>query len=137
DPVAAECVARAEGNPLFLEQLLRGAQSGESEDVPDSIQSIVLARLDRLPLPERRAVQAASVLGQSFSLAPLRHLLGSPQYDCAALINEGLLRPLGEEFLFYHALIWESVYLSLLRDQKRQWHGMAARWHAPSDPALA
>jgi tetratricopeptide (TPR) repeat protein len=137
DPVAAECVARAEGNPLFLEQLLRGAQSGQTSVVPDSIQSIVLARLDRLPPRERRAAQAASVLGQRFSLPLLRHLLASPQYECTVLVEENLVRPLGEEYLFYHALIWDCIYLSLLRDQKREWHGMAAQWYADKDPALA
>ncbi len=137
DPMAAQCVARAEGNPLFLEQLLRAAQSGEASSVPDSIQSIVLARLDRLPVRERRAAQAASVPGQRFSLALLRHLLGDPSYECSVLVAENLVRPLGDEYLFYHALIWESIYLSLLRDQKREWHAIAAQWYADKEPALA
>ena len=45
---AMQCIERAEGNPLFLEQLLRNAEEGEGGSVPPTIQSLVLARMDRL-----------------------------------------------------------------------------------------
>jgi class 3 adenylate cyclase/tetratricopeptide (TPR) repeat protein len=137
DDLIAQCAARAEGNPLFLEQLLRAAQMAEQEPVPSSIQSLVLARLDRLSARDQQAIRAASVLGQRFSLEPLRRLLGEPDYDCKALLTENLVRPMGEEFLFAHALIWESTYLSLVSDDKRRWHASAAEWFAAADPALA
>ncbi len=137
DDLIAQCAARAEGNPLFLEQLLRAAQMAEQESVPSSIQSLVLSRLDRLSARDRQAIRAASVLGQRFSLGLLRRLLGDPDYDCKALLTENLVRPMGEEFLFAHALIWESTYLSLVSDDKRRWHAGAAEWFAASDPALA
>jgi tetratricopeptide (TPR) repeat protein len=133
----AQCAARAEGNPLFLEQLLRSAQMTEDESVPSSIQSLVLSRLDRLPARDQQAIRAASVLGQRFSLRLLRQLLADADYDCSALLAENLVRPMGEEFLFAHALIWESTYLSLVSDDKRRWHALAAEWHAERDPALA
>ncbi|MGH8768089.1 MAG: tetratricopeptide repeat protein [Burkholderiales bacterium] len=133
----AQCAARAEGNPLFLEQLLRAAQMTENESVPSSIQSLVLSRLDRLSARDQQAIRAASVLGQRFSLSLLRQLLGDGDYDCSALLGENLVRPMGEEFLFAHALIWESTYLSLVSDDKRRWHALAAEWHAERDPALA
>ena len=65
--LVASCVQRAEGNPLFLDQLLRNAISG-GRTLPSSIQSIVLARLDRLDPDDRQALQAASILGQRFSV---------------------------------------------------------------------
>ena len=133
----AQCAARAEGNPLFLEQLLRAAQMTDNESVPSSIQSLVLSRLDRLSARDQQAIRAASVLGQRFSLSLLRQLLGDGDYDCSALLGENLVRPMGEEFLFAHALIWESTYLSLVSDDKRRWHALAAEWHAERDPALA
>lgn len=133
----AQCAARAEGNPLFLEQLLRAAQMPQKESVPGSIQSLVLSRLDRLAALDQQAIRAASVLGQRFSLALLRELLGETSYDCGGLLRENLVRPMGEEFLFSHALIWESTYLSLIGDDKRRWHALAAAWHATRDPALA
>ncbi len=129
-------VQRADGNALFLEQLLH-ATVGEQESVPGSIQSLVLSRLDRLRAADRRAIQAASVLGQCFSLPVLRNLIDDPDYACEALLAENLVRPIGDELLFAHALVWESTYLSLLSDQKREWHIAAAAWHASSDPAIA
>jgi tetratricopeptide (TPR) repeat protein len=109
----------------------------ESESVPSSIQSLVLSRLDRLSARDQRAIRAASVLGQRFSLSLLRQLLGEGDFDCSALLAENLVRPVGEEFLFAHALIWESTYLSLVSDDKGRWHALAAELHAERDPALA
>jgi class 3 adenylate cyclase/tetratricopeptide (TPR) repeat protein len=131
-----EYVQRAGGNPLYLEQLLRNAASGSQESLPGSIQSIVLARLDRLSARDRRALQAASVLGQVYSLALLRHLLDDADYRCDVLVAEHLVREIGEEYLFAHALVWEGTYLSLLTEQKRDWHVRAASWFAQRDPAL-
>ena len=45
DPLVESCLERAAGNPLFLEQLLRAAQEGSDTSLPDSIQSLVLARM--------------------------------------------------------------------------------------------
>jgi tetratricopeptide (TPR) repeat protein len=135
--VLSDCVQRAEGNPLFLEQLLRSALAGDQETLPGSVQSIVLSRLDRLQPHDRQAIQAASVLGQYFSLPVLRELIGDPSYTANALIAGNLIRPMSGELLFAHALIWEGTYASLLSDQKRQWHRAAAAWYAARDPALA
>jgi class 3 adenylate cyclase/tetratricopeptide (TPR) repeat protein len=131
-----EVVTRAGGNPLFLEQLLRNAAAGEEESLPGSIQSIVLARLDRLPARDRRALQAASVVGQVFSAPLLQHLLDEPGYRCDTLVREHLVREIGDEYLFAHALIREGTYLSLLTEQKRQWHVRAAEWFQQRDPML-
>jgi class 3 adenylate cyclase len=48
NPIALNCIERAEGNPLFLEQLLRNAVESEVERLPATIQSLILARMDRL-----------------------------------------------------------------------------------------
>ena len=133
---AKECVARAEGNPLFLDQLLRSAIGHDQEEVPGSVQSIVLARVDLLSPEVKRALQAAAVLGQLFSLDVLRHLLEAPAYDCAALMKNQLVRATGEDYLFAHALIWESVYASLLHSHREELHVAAAEWFSDRDPGL-
>ncbi len=130
------CIERAEGNPLFLEQLLRSAEAGEDDSVPASIQSLVLARMDRLPPADKRALQAASVIGERFSLDTLRHLLGEPDYGCTRLVEHYLVRPDGEDYLFAHALIHDGVYSSLLKTGRRDLHGRAAEWFARRDPVL-
>lgn len=126
------CVERAGGNPLFLEQLLRAAQAGDAH-VPDSVQSLVWATLDRLPPGDRTAAQAASILGQRFTLEVLRHLLDDPGYRCAPLIEYRLVRPDGEDYLFAHVLIQEGIYASLRSSRQRELHQRAAAWFAGRD----
>ena len=133
---ALDCVERAEGNPLFLEQLLRDAKERGDKEVPASIQSLVLARIDRLPLSDKRALQAASVIGQRFSLDALRHLIDVADYVCDSLIRHYLVRPDGDHFLFAHALIQEGVYSSLLNSTRQGFHMRAAAWFADQDPTL-
>jgi len=133
---ALRCIERAEGNPLFLEQLLRNAEESEDEAVPASIQSLVLARMDRLPARDKDALQGASVIGQRFALDILRHLIDDSHYACAGLIDQFLIRPEGEDYLFAHALIQEGVYSSLLKKRRRALHRRAANWFAERDPVL-
>lgn len=133
---ALRCIARAEGNPLFLEQLLRNAEESGDEAMPASIQSLVLARMDHLSARDKDALQAASVIGQRFALDILRHLIDDPRYACAGLIEQFLIRPEGEDYLFAHALIQEGVYSSLLKTRRRALHRRAAGWFADRDPVL-
>ena len=123
---ADQCVERAGGNPLFLEQLLRGARDLTDGRLPASVQSVVLARTDLLSAQDRRAIQAASVLGQRFSLAHLRALLQAPQYDCDALVRNVLVRPTRDGLQFAHALVRDGVYGSLTNARKRELHGAAS-----------
>src|SRR4029077_3973488 len=75
------CVDRAEGNPLFLEQLLRNSQeSAVVDEIPATIQSLVLSRMDRLNASDKAALQAAAVAGQRFSLELVRTLIQAPAY---------------------------------------------------------
>ncbi|MBV8455582.1 MAG: hypothetical protein JO122_03080 [Acetobacteraceae bacterium] len=95
-PVALTCIQRAGGNPLFLEQLLRNAEEGSADAVPGSIQSLVLARMDRLPPRDRQAFQAAAVIGQRFELPLLRRLIGAADYRCDVLVANALVIDEGE-----------------------------------------
>lgn len=133
---AMNCVERAEGNPLFLEQLLRSAEERGEDDVPASIQSLVLSRMDRLPTADKRALQTASVIGQRFALDALQHLLDDDGYTCAGLIEHNLVRPEADDYLFAHALIQEGVYSSLLKATRAELHVRAAEWFADLDPIL-
>ena len=114
--LARRCVERAAGNPLFLEQLLRHAEESAESGVPGSVQSLVQARMDRLDLPDKLALQAASVLGQRFDLDMLGALLEQPGYDAGGLVRHRLVRPHGGgTLLFAHVLIRDSVYDLLLK----------------------
>lgn len=133
---ALACVKRSEGNPLFLEQLLRSGGDGDLDSVPGSIQSLVQARMDALEPKDKQALQAASVLGQCFSLDVLRHLINNDQYVCTELIEQDLVRSDVDDFRFPHALVQEGVYSSLLTTNRRELHRRAAACFAESDPVL-
>ena len=134
--VALACIERAGGNPLFLEQLLRNAEEGREDAVPPSVQSLVLARMDRLPARDRQAFQAAAVIGQRFGLAAAAAAIGDPTTPATALVGNALVLPEGDDFLFAHALIQEGAYASLLRSRRREMHLRAAEWFADRDLML-
>ncbi len=133
---AEQCIVRAEGNPLFLEQLLRNSQERGDDEIPASIQSLVLARMDRLPPPHKQALQAASVIGQRFDPAALRAIVNMPSYDCRVLVDHILVRPEGGDYLFAHALIQQGVYSSLLTATRKRLHRRAAAFYAEHDSVL-
>jgi class 3 adenylate cyclase/tetratricopeptide (TPR) repeat protein len=129
DPAAvAPLIERAGGNPLFLEQLLRHAGEGDASKVPGTIQSLVQATVDQLSPADRSAIQAAAVIGQRVDLELLGHLTGRPGPVGARLVDQGLLRPQGQEMLFGHALIRDAVYQSLLTTTRTALHRRAAQW---------
>ena len=131
------CVERAEGNPLFLLQLLLSAGEAAQSSLPGSIQALVHARMDRLAPADKTALQAAAVLGQRYTIDTLRHLIESHSYDCRLLVEHFLVRADGPEFLFCHALIRDGAYASLLHARRRRLHARAAEWFEPSDLVLA
>jgi len=130
------CVERAGGNPLFLEQLLRSAGDAVEENLPGSVSSIVLSRMDKLSSEHRSGLQAASVIGQRFELLCLQHLIEDDHYNPDTLIRQALIRPDADGYLFAHALVHEGVYDSMLRDQRRGLHLRAAAWYQQRDLAL-
>ncbi len=132
--LVARCVARACGNPLFLEQLLRASGEAVRDSLPGSIQALVLARLDRLAPPDKAALQAASVLGQRVELDAWRSLVDAPRIE--PLVEAGLLRPDEGAVHFVHALIRDGAYASLLKTRRRELHQRAADWFAGHDGGL-
>ncbi len=131
------CVERAEGNPLFLLQLLLNAGEAAQASLPGSIQALVHTRMDRLAAGDKLALQAAAVLGQRYTVEALRHLIESPNYDGQPLVEHFLVRPDAGELLFCHALIRDGAYASLLHKRRRLLHARAAEWFAPRDRVLA
>jgi len=137
DALLRGCVERAEGNPLFLEQLMLNAGQTLQAELPGSIQALVHARMDRLAPGDKSAIQAAAVLGQRYTLEALRHLIADPSYDCALLVEQFLVRRDAEDLQFCHALIRDGAYASLLHSRQRRLHTRAAEWFASRDVALA
>jgi class 3 adenylate cyclase len=136
---SAGTVARtAEGNPLFIEELVASLAERTTTDVlPTSIRAIVSARLDGLPPDERSVLVDASVVGRVFwrgALArmepreELSRLLGSLE-ERDLVTREAVSRIKGDQqFAFRHGLIRDVAYQTLPRATRRQRHAAVAEY---------
>lgn len=134
---------RAEGNPLYLCELLRGlveagalvrAPEGWGLDatrrpgvLPSTIQGVVASRVDRLSFPARQALQLGAVVGREFPLTLLEAVLGSlvPEAVLAELTRASLVHPRARQpgfYAFNQALIQEVAYEGLLLKERRVLH---------------
>ncbi len=128
--------AAAEGNPLFVEQLLAMlAEGGSPEDVPPTIQALLAARLDALPDEERDLLERASVIGLEFEwealgeLAPDRRRPAGSQL--VALVRKELIRPheaIQDTFYFRHMLIRDAAYERIPKEVRSELHEGVAGW---------
>ena len=133
--VVEECLEKAAGHPLFLDQLLKSAQSGQTS-LPGSVRGLLLGRIARLPQELQHGLHAAAVLGARFTRGALRHVLAEPAYEDGGLEHAGLIAADGDECGFSHALIRDAVYESLLRSTRRELHGRSAAWFETRDAGL-
>ena len=129
------CIRRADGYPLFLDQLLRAASAGHAS-LPGSVRALILARADRLSAEDHLALEAAAVLGQRAALAPLRRMICQETYEPAQLVDAALVRFDGAEIEFAHSLFRDAIYESTLKSKRRELHHAAAEWFADADGAL-
>jgi adenylate cyclase len=130
-------LARSAGNPLFLEELLRGEGQVASEPghrLPETIHEMLLARLDALPPNARQTLQLAAVVGSEFSESVVSALATDETDDALRTLQRAELvvprvSDTGERVLvFRHPLIHEVAYRSLLLSTRRELHGRIARW---------
>src|SRR5262252_5706315 len=142
DLVTQEIVAKADGNPFFLEQL--ALHAGEARDlrtdlmVPNTIHDVVMARIDRLREPAKRALQLAAVIGREFPIALLQSVWRHPEPLDDHLRELARLEFVyeraeteGSVYVFRHALTQETAYGSLLERHRRIYH--SAVGHALED----
>jgi class 3 adenylate cyclase/tetratricopeptide (TPR) repeat protein len=131
-------LAKAEGNPFFLEELTRAVlEYGDQQEaaaVPDTIQGVLMARLDRLSEAPKRLLQTASVLGREFSLGLLTAIWDGPKTPPLLLQELTRLEFLYERtgvaestYSFKHALTQEVAYTSLLITRRQALHAAAGR----------
>ena len=141
--IRARLLDKAEGNPLFVEETVRmlleqGADGGDR--IPDSLQAMIGARIDRLPAGAKIVLQRGSVIGRTFWAGAIDHL--SPEYDADELedlLDDLLLRDLvtreerstigGEAaYRFKHVLIREVAYGGLSKSGRAEYHTRFAEW---------
>ncbi len=135
EEIVTGCIRRAQGHPLFLDQLLRAADAGETA-MPGSVQALVLSRVKKLEHVDRQALHAASVLGLRFPRAALDAMIDDGALALDRLVESGLLSVEGAEIAFVHALMREAVYGLLLKSRRRELHARAAAWYAARDAGI-
>jgi DNA-binding SARP family transcriptional activator len=137
DEIAGEILARSEGNPFFIEQLAFHLAHDPGNSLPDALYAVLAARIDTLPVPERRVLQEAAVFGRVFWASALSNAV--PGIDVLAelgrLERRALvsLRPrstLGDraEYAFKHVLVRDVAYASLPADRRVRAHAEASSW---------
>src|SRR4051812_5407551 len=146
---------RAEGNPFFLEEIVRRLVDGgliehvddrwrategiEEVEIPDTVQAVLAARIDLLDATDKRIAQAAAVVGRVFWPGPVADLtgVGSADVDQALRRLEDrelvLSRPgsslAGQpEYIFKHVLTRDVAYESLPRTHRPRAHAAVAAW---------
>src|SRR3954452_804880 len=118
---------RAEGNPLFLLQLVDAVRrTGSTVGLPDSVEGVITARIDELPPAERRWLRAAAVLGVRFDIRLLSAVLADDvnQPELARL-EDFLDSTGGDELAFRHALVRDTAYEGLPYARRRELHALA------------
>ena len=124
-----KCIQKAQGNPLFLEQLLKDRRGSVREGLPYSLQSLIVSRIDDMPAADQLAVRAASIIGQHFSLDLLQNLLSIQAYDPAPLVLNSIIKGDGNRYSFNHALIAEGIYQSISLEDRQLLHYRCAHWY--------
>jgi class 3 adenylate cyclase/tetratricopeptide (TPR) repeat protein len=130
---------KTEGNPLFLEEVMRSVEEcGEEEagGIPDTVQALIGARIDRLPAASKTVLQRASVIGRSFWGGAIAHLV---EDDVDEALQDLLMRDMvviesrsslsGETpYRFKHVLIRDVAYSGLSKSSRADLHGRFAGW---------
>lgn len=140
-----QAVATSEGNSLFLEELVALARERGAVMLPPTIQALLAARIERLPLEERELLERGAVEGEVFHRSAIRALAqGLPSAELepplASLLRKELIRAhpptlaQDDAFRFRHLLMRDVVYEGLPKALRAQLHERFARWMLKEAP---
>jgi class 3 adenylate cyclase len=150
-PIRELVAGRAEGNPFFIEELIAtltdrgivGRQNGgwwfgqlpSGFSVPDTVQAVLAARIDRLPRAEKAALQTAAVIGRVFWNGSVHDLAADADPDFGLLEERDFVFSRAgssiagqREYMIKHALTREVAYGSLLKAKRAPLHAGFAQW---------
>ena len=135
----AAVVDRAEGNPLYLEQLLAMLEDGaRPDDLPATVTAVLTARIDALGPAERTVLDACALLGRQFDPAGIQPLIDAPEpgagpregaaggpVSLGGLVDRGLLEPVpgpGNRHRFSSGLVRDVTYHGISKRRRAHWH---------------
>jgi class 3 adenylate cyclase/tetratricopeptide (TPR) repeat protein len=150
---------KTQGLPLFIRQVVatlvdRGIVRNSAGSlifddhalaqftIPDTIQGVVISRIDHLSPHQQNTLKAASVIGRNFSLDALGSVdVGHTRADLSMLVESGLIEQSGDQdhFQFSHALVRDAVYGLLPFSYRRRLHAALGAWyehHAGDNPLM-
>jgi class 3 adenylate cyclase/tetratricopeptide (TPR) repeat protein len=141
DALRARILVAAEGNPLFVEEMLAMLVEHGADDltVPPTIQALLAARIDQLPRSERAALERGAIEGQVFHRSAVQALAPDEPAvvgDLRGLVRKELVRPspavfAGDDaFRFRHLLIRDAAYEALPKATRAELHERFADWIA-------
>jgi class 3 adenylate cyclase len=128
DETRGRLAAAAEGNPLFLEQLVAHVRETGLLEPPPTLRALLAARLDRLGPGERGVLERAAVVGREFAAGDVTELLDTAAAPTArahfgVLVRRGFLRVATDvDFRFRHGLIHDAVYRGAPKERRADWH---------------
>jgi len=143
DPAQRRRIAEAaEGNPLFVEQmvaLLAEGDGGAGLAIPPTIHALLHERLDRLSPEERDVIERASVIGREFKRAAVVDLSAPSSHGdvgavLMALVRKELIRPdptalaRDDSFRFQHVLVRDAAYERMPKELRADLHERFAHW---------
>ena len=153
-------IIKSEGNPFYIEEVLRTLIEKDylelneeglyqiSNDLertsiaklnlPESIQGLIMSRIDYLDTPLKQVLQVASAIGRTFSLNLLKYLTNNnPNLEIILeqllALNLLILEKNNDDYSFCHLLTQEVAYESLLNSQKRELHNNIAKYYEEKD----
>jgi class 3 adenylate cyclase/predicted ATPase len=131
-------LAGAEGNPLFVEQLLALAVEGAPrQPLPPTVHALLAARLDQMAPEERVVLERAAVIGREFTAGAVASLSDDEESSSSRLLSlvrrdliqpDRSLIPGDDGFRFRHILIRDAAYLALAKESRADLHERYAGW---------
>ncbi len=140
-----------EGNPFYMEEIIRSLMDNgtiiyntatgcwratrlvEEIDLPDTLQGVLMSRIDRLQLETRHVLQLAAIIGRSFLYRVLAEIAREERHlthHLNQLMDQQMIRERSRnpelEYIFKHQLTQEAAYHSLLKKERRQFHQQVA-----------
>ncbi len=143
EPITEELVVKAEGNPLYIEELLRALLEAGGDrrrtwtitpataaELPPALEALLVARIDRLEPGARRLAQVAAVVGREFPVSVAAAVAGTEDADrdVAELLRAEIVRELQRfpelECTFRHGLLQEAALSTLTPGSQRELYGL-------------
>ncbi len=140
DRLVAALYATTDGNPLFVDELVREVRArgaGAGIPIPLGVREIIRQRLGLVTEEARRVLEAGAVLGVEFDIAAIDRVVPQATTILDDAVTNGLVIRRGVRLRFSHALYREALYHDLSRAKRQELHRACARALAATDAPLA